>query len=80
MKYDICKASRLGNRKSNQDRMGVVETRHAVLMVVADGLGGHSGGDLAADTVVNCAIRLFNSTTHPPGGGHRGELRHPPVQ
>jgi len=65
MKYDICKASRLGNRKSNQDRMGVVETRHAVLMVVADGLGGHSGGDLAAETVVNCAIRLFNSATHP---------------
>jgi serine/threonine protein phosphatase PrpC len=65
MKYDICKASRLGNRKNNQDRMGVVETRHAILMVVADGLGGHSGGDLAAETVVNCAIRLFNSVTHP---------------
>ena len=45
--------------------MGVVETPHAVLMVVADGLGGHSGGDLAAETVVNCAIRLFNSATQP---------------
>ncbi|WP_455367100.1 PP2C family protein-serine/threonine phosphatase [Kaarinaea lacus] len=65
MKYDVCKSSRLGNRKSNQDRMGVVETQHAVLMVVADGLGGHSGGDLAAETVVNCAIRLFNNTTQP---------------
>ncbi|WP_455209365.1 PP2C family protein-serine/threonine phosphatase [Kaarinaea lacus] len=65
MKYDVCKASRLGNRKSNQDRMGVVETRHAVLLVVADGLGGHAGGDLAAETVVNCAIRLFNSAKHP---------------
>ncbi len=45
--------------------MGVVETRHAVLLVVADGLGGHAGGDLAAETVVNCAIRLFNSAKHP---------------
>jgi serine/threonine protein phosphatase PrpC len=65
MKYDVSKASRLGNRKSNQDRMGVVENRHAVLLVVADGLGGHLGGDLAADTVVNCAIRLFNSAEYP---------------
>jgi len=65
MKYDVCKASRLGNRKSNQDRMGVVETRDAILLVVADGLGGHAGGDLAAETVVNCAIRLFNSTKRP---------------
>ncbi|HEY5602984.1 MAG TPA: protein phosphatase 2C domain-containing protein [Gammaproteobacteria bacterium] len=65
MKYDISKASRLGNRKSNQDRMGVVENRHAVLLVVADGLGGHAGGDLAAETVVDCAIRLFNSAAHP---------------
>ncbi|WP_455221080.1 PP2C family protein-serine/threonine phosphatase [Kaarinaea lacus] len=65
MKYDVCKASRLGNRKNNQDRMGVVETRHAILLVVADGLGGHAGGDLAAETVVNCALRLFNSVKHP---------------
>ncbi len=45
--------------------MGVVETRHAILLVLADGLGGHAGGDLAAETVVNCAIRLFKSVTQP---------------
>ncbi|WP_455199773.1 PP2C family protein-serine/threonine phosphatase [Kaarinaea lacus] len=65
MKYNVSKANRLGNRKSNQDRMGVVETRHAILLVLADGLGGHAGGDLAAETVVNCAIRLFKSVTQP---------------
>ena len=65
MKYDVSKSNRLGNRKSNQDRMGVVETEHAVLLVIADGLGGHEGGDLAADTVVDCAIRHFNSASFP---------------
>ena len=65
MKYNVSKANRLGNRKSNQDRMGVVETRHAILLVLADGLGGHAGGDLAAETVVSCAIRLFKSATQP---------------
>ena len=65
MKYNVSKANRLGNRKSNQDRMGVVETRHAVLLVLADGLGGHAGGDLAAETVVKCAIRLFKAATQP---------------
>jgi len=65
MKYNVSKANRLGNRKSNQDRMGVVETKHAILLVLADGLGGHAGGDLAAETVINCAIRLFRSTTQP---------------
>jgi len=65
MKYDIYKASRLGNRTNNQDRVGVVETEHAILMVIADGLGGYKGGELAASTVVDCAIRHFNGTEFP---------------
>jgi len=65
MKYDVAKANRLGNRKSNQDRMAIVETEHAILLIVADGLGGYKGGELAAETVVNCAIRHFNSAEKP---------------
>lgn len=65
MKYDVAKANRLGNRKTNQDRMGIVETEHAVMLVVADGLGGYKGGELAAETVVNCAVRLFNAADKP---------------
>ena len=96
MKYDVAKANRLGNRKTNQDRMGVVETEHAILLVVADGLGGYQGGELAAETVVNCAIRHFNSAETPiknPGAlinemimrAHRevlalAENSNPPVQ
>ncbi|MGD8885348.1 MAG: protein phosphatase 2C domain-containing protein [Gammaproteobacteria bacterium] len=65
MKYDVSKSNRLGNRKSNQDRIGVVETSEAVLLVLADGLGGHAGGDVAAETVVDCAFRYFNNVNKP---------------
>ena len=65
MKYDVSKSNRLGNRKSNQDRIGVVETSEAVLLVLADGLGGHAGGDVAAETVVDCAFRYFNNASKP---------------
>jgi serine/threonine protein phosphatase PrpC len=65
MKYDVSKTNHLGNRKSNQDRIGVVETSDAVLLVLADGLGGHAGGDVAAETVVDCAFRHFNNADKP---------------
>ncbi|MGD8567275.1 MAG: protein phosphatase 2C domain-containing protein [Gammaproteobacteria bacterium] len=65
MKYDVSKTNHLGNRKSNQDRIGVVETPDAVLLVLADGLGGHAGGDVAAETVVDCAFRHFNNADKP---------------
>lgn len=65
MKYEISKISRLGNRNSNQDRIGVVETERAVLLAVADGLGGYKGGEIAAETVVNCAIHHFKNSEFP---------------
>lgn len=65
MRYSIGKTSRLGNRETNQDRFGVVESKHAVLLVVADGMGGHQGGEVAADVFVTSALRQFNSTPKP---------------
>ncbi|WP_455210453.1 PP2C family protein-serine/threonine phosphatase [Kaarinaea lacus] len=65
MKYQLSTTCRLGNRKTNQDRFAVVETSHGVMMVVADGMSGHSDGKLAADTLVESVVRSFNSTTFP---------------
>lgn len=70
MKYQFATASRLGNRKANQDRIAVVETGGAVMMVVADGMSGHADGKLAADTLVESVVRSFNSTRFPHPAPH----------
>lgn len=65
MHYDVVSANRLGNRKNNQDRFAVVESEHAVLMIMADGMGGHSGGELASQTLVDTCTQLFHNTPTP---------------
>src|SRR5256885_12663811 len=40
--------SRRGGRALNEDRMGYCYTREAVLFVLADGMGGHPEGEVAA--------------------------------
>lgn len=65
MKYDIGKANRLGNRDSNQDRFAVIERPQSILLVLADGMGGHEGGLLAANTFVVKFTEAFRSTPTP---------------
>lgn len=45
----------IGGRENQQDRVAVFENHGAQLLVVADGLGGHEGGALAAQAVVDAA-------------------------
>lgn len=52
MQYEIGRVSLLGNRTTNQDRIGSIESHGGVVLVLGDGLGGKPGGDLAADTLV----------------------------
>lgn len=52
MQYEIGRVSLLGNRKNNQDRLGVAESHAGVLLILGDGLGGKPGGELAAETLV----------------------------
>ncbi|MFA7388457.1 MAG: PP2C family serine/threonine-protein phosphatase, partial [Thiohalobacteraceae bacterium] len=61
MRYAIGQANRLGNRASNQDRCLVVAREDAVLLAVADGMGGHARGDLAAQAFVDSLQSLFRS-------------------
>ena len=55
---DACVAQHQGDRKEQQDRVAILphgKVRGVVLAVVADGMGGHTGGVLAAEQVVHTA-------------------------
>ena len=55
---DACAAQHQGDRKEQQDRVAILShprQRGVALAVVADGMGGHTGGALAAEQVVHTA-------------------------
>ena len=55
---DACAAQHQGDRKEQQDRVAIfphARQRGVALAVVADGMGGHAGGALAAEQVVHTA-------------------------
>lgn len=65
MRYHLGQSTRLGNRVVNEDRIGVAECDNAVLMVVADGMGGYRGGQIASKALVNRMLYQFKRNTFP---------------
>lgn len=65
MKYVVYQASRRGGRPYNEDRVAYAYTSEALLMVVADGMGGHSQGQVASQMLVNTMTNLFNQRATP---------------
>lgn len=65
MKYQLGKTSRLGDRKTNEDYIGVAEASDAVLLVLADGMGGYHGGKIASKALVDQMLGHFKSSQFP---------------
>ena len=65
MQYVIGRASRLGNRTINQDRMTALERDNTVLLVLGDGLGGRAGGEFAAQTLIDVVSDQFQHASLP---------------
>lgn len=63
MIYSVAQQSNQGGRDYNEDRTAVFENGEAVLLVVADGLGGHAGGDLASQTFIEALGASFAKAT-----------------
>lgn len=58
--------SETGKRRANQDVCRVIEIpeHNSSLMIVCDGMGGHSMGDVAAETVCNAICEYWNNNIH----------------
>ncbi len=65
MQFSIYQESRRGARKSNQDRIAYCYSRDALLMLVADGMGGHLHGELAAEMAMQSVAAAFKREAKP---------------
>ena len=65
MKFSVFQVSRLGGREINEDRMGYCYTRQAGLFALADGMGGHPEGEVAAQLALQTVSALFQRYAKP---------------
>ncbi len=65
MNFAIYQSSHQGGRKYNQDCVAHAYTGQALLMVLADGMGGHSHGELAAQITIRTYMQAFSDEAGP---------------
>ena len=65
MQMEYAKVSALGDRQDNQDRAAIVVAEDAALMLVFDGMGGHSDGAKAAELGLNIVQDMFTGSAMP---------------
>ena len=65
MKFTIYQNSRQGPRPYNQDRLAYSYSKDALLLVLADGMGGHRNGEVAAQLAVKALTDAFQRLAVP---------------
>ncbi|QYZ66590.1 MAG: serine/threonine protein phosphatase [Gammaproteobacteria bacterium (ex Lamellibrachia satsuma)] len=68
MKYETAHCTLLGNRRMNQDRCLILEAPDAMLVALADGMGGHPRGEMAAQILMDTCRRAFLTSRKPISG------------
>ena len=75
MNFSIHQTTHIGNRKYNQDRAAYAFGNDAVLLVLADGMGGHAHGELAATIAMQTFVEAFSGHVDDPQGFLSGTMR-----
>ena len=65
MKFSVFQTSRRGGREKNEDRMGYCYTRESSLFVLADGMGGHPEGEVAAQLALQTISAVYQREARP---------------
>jgi serine/threonine protein phosphatase PrpC len=65
MKFTIYQDSRQGPRQYNQDRVAYSYSKDALLTVLADGMGGHRNGEVAAQFAIEVLTESFQRMARP---------------
>jgi serine/threonine protein phosphatase PrpC len=68
MKFSVFQISRKGGREKNEDRMGYCYTRESGLFLLADGMGGHPEGEVAAQLALQTVSALYQKEARPMVG------------
>ncbi|HIE55486.1 MAG TPA: serine/threonine-protein phosphatase [Chromatiaceae bacterium] len=62
---EMGRVSLCGARPDNQDRCAIFEASDTCLLVLGDGLGGHPGGEVAAQTLIDVCAQLYKEASKP---------------
>jgi PPM family protein phosphatase len=65
MKFSVFQVSRKGGREENEDRMGYCYTNSSGLFLLADGMGGHPEGEIAAQIALQVISALYQKEAKP---------------
>ncbi len=65
MKFSVFQISRKGGRDKNEDRMGYCYTNSSAIFLLADGMGGHPEGEVAAQLALQTISGLFQKEARP---------------
>lgn len=68
MKFSVFQVSRRGGREKNEDRMGYCYTRESAFFLLADGMGGHPEGEVAAQLALQTMSAYFQKVSKPRVG------------
>jgi serine/threonine protein phosphatase PrpC len=65
LQFETAELSLIGGREENQDRVRIEKGQDSVLLIVIDGMGGHSEGAKAAEVAAETITNVYRKTSQP---------------